>query len=312
MSTVLFDAPGPRTRRRLRSINIAGTIIVLAALAWVVGALAGKGQLTAQKWNPFLTASPWVDYIIPGLWATIRAAALAVVTSNVFGLLFGIGRLSGNVVIRAVSGVIVEFFRAVPVLVMMIFFYFFFSLSGFVEPTSAPYWGVVAGLTLYNGSVIAELVRSGVLNLPRGQSEAGLSIGLTEGQTLRSILLPQALVAMMPSMISQLVVILKDTALGYLITYSELLRMSRLVGTSFQNLVPALIVAAVIFILINYALTVVAEALARRLGTRTAGAVVVLQTADEGVTPGLDTVHTGPVDPAEHHHHPTRPRHHDR
>lgn len=303
MSAVLFDAPGPRARRRLLFINIAGAILVLGILGWVLWALAGRGQLTPEKWSPFLTASPWVDYILPGLWATLRAAALAVITSNVFGLLFGIGRLSGNVVIRGLSGVVVEFFRAVPVLVMMIFFYFFFSLGGFVDPGAAPYWGVVAGLTLYNGSVIAELVRSGVLNLPRGQTEAGLSIGLSEGQTLRSVLLPQALVAMMPSMVSQLVVILKDTALGYLITYSELLRMSRLVGTSFQNLVPSLIVAAVIFIAINYALTSVAEALARRLGTRTAGAVVVLQTADEGITPGLDIVHTGPVDPAEHTHH---------
>lgn len=303
MSAVLFDAPGPRTRRRLLVINIVGTLVVLGILGWVVWALAGRGQLTAQKWGPFLTASPWVDYILPGLWATVRAAALAVITSNVFGLLFGIGRLSGNVVIRGISGVIVEFFRAVPVLVMMIFFYFFFSLGGFVDPAAAPYWGVVAGLTLYNGSVIAELVRSGVLNLPRGQTEAGLSIGLSEGQTLRLVLLPQALVAMMPSMISQLVVILKDTALGYLITYSELLRMSRLVGTSFQNLVPSLLVAAAIFILINYALTTMAEALARRLSTRTAGAVVVLQTADEGITPGLDIVHTGPVDRAEHAHH---------
>lgn len=301
-SSVLFDAPGPKTRRRLVVVNIVGTALVLGLTAWVVVALAGKGQLTAQKWSPFLTASPWLDYMLPGLWATVRAAALAVLTSNVIGLIFGIGRLSGNTAVRAVSGVVVEFFRAVPVLVLMIFFYFFFSLGGFVDPASAPYWGVVTGLTLYNGSVIAELVRSGVLNLPRGQSEAGLSIGLTEGQTLRSILIPQALVAMMPSMISQLVVILKDTALGYLITYSELLRMSRLVGTSYQNLVPALIVAAVVFIVINYALTVLAEALAARLGSRTSGEVLVLQNADEGITPGLDIVRTGPVDPAEHGH----------
>lgn len=302
MSTVLFDAPGPRARRRLVVVNIAGTAVLLAFAAWLVWALASKGQFTAQKWNPFITASPWVDYILPGLWATLRAAGLAVLTSNAFGLIFGIGRLSSHRFFRAASGLIVEFFRAVPVLVMMIFFYFLFSLGGMIDPASAPYWAVVAGLTLYNGSVIAELVRSGVLNLPRGQAEAGLSIGLTEGQTLRLVLLPQALVAMMPSMISQLVVILKDTALGYLITYSELLRMSRLVGTSYQNLVPALIVAAFIFIALNYVLTRIAEYLAGRLERRTASGIVVLQQADEGITPGLDIVHTGPVDPAEHQH----------
>lgn len=269
MSIVLFDAPGPRGRRRIAVINGVGLLLVLAVLGWVIWGLARQGQLTAAKWQPFLTASIWENYLLPGLWNTLKAAAIAIVTANVFGVSFGLGRLSEHRLVRAVSGAVVEFFRAVPVLIMMLFFYSVFAFSGVVD--NPAFYGVVVALTLYNGSVIAELVRSGVHNLPRGQREAGLAIGLTPSGSLRLVELPQALIAMMPSMISQLVVILKDTGLGYLINYAELLRQARLVGSSNANLLPALIVAAVMFISINYALTVVAERVARRLDNRTAG-----------------------------------------
>ncbi len=295
-SSLLFDAPGPKTRRRIFIFNIVGIAAVLGILVWVLVLLEDKGQLTAAKWMPFLQVQTWTTFLIPGIVATLQAAAVSVITANVFGLFFGMGRLSTNKIVRLLSGIVVEFFRAVPVLLMMIFFYFLYSKSGIMPPTYAPFWAVVSGLTFYNGAVVAELVRSGVLNLPSGQSEAGLSIGMTTGQVLRIILMPQALVAMMPSMLSQLVVILKDTALGYLITYSDLLRQARLVGTSFQNLVPALIVAAVIFIAINYSLTSLASYLSVKLRSRTAGSTRALQNADEGLVPGLDLIHTVPVD----------------
>lgn len=294
--TVLFDAPGPKARRRILIFNILGVAVVVGILVWVLIVLAGKGQLTAAKWLPFVQAQTWTTFLIPGLIATLQAAALSVITANVFGLLFGMGRLASNKIIRFLSGIVVEFFRAVPVLLMMIFFYFLFSRSGIMHPSDAPFWAVVSALTLYNGSVMAELVRSGVLNLPSGQSEAGLSIGMSTGKVLRTILMPQALVAMMPSMLSQLVVILKDTALGYIITYSELLRQARLVGTSFQNLVPALIVAAALFIVINYALTSLANYVSVRLRTRTAGSTRPLQTADEGLVAGIDLIRSVPAD----------------
>ncbi|MEE6274024.1 amino acid ABC transporter permease [Georgenia wangjunii] len=270
---VLFDVLGPRGRRRVALVNVVGAAVLLAVLAWVVYALAGKGQLTAAKWAPFLTADVWQFYIVPGLRATFIAAFWAIIGANAFGLLFGLGRLSQARSVRWLSGTVVEFFRAVPVLIMMIFFYFGLSNSGIVAPSDAPLYAVVLALTLYNGAVIAELVRSGVHGLPRGQREAGLAIGLSRGQSLRIVELPQALIAMLPSMLSQLVVILKDSALGYIITYPELLRQARLVGSSQANLLPSLIVAAAIFIVVNYGLTWVAGRIARRLSHRTAGGV---------------------------------------
>lgn len=273
MSDLLFDAPGPRARRRMLIANIVAGIVLLVIAGFFVKALADKDQLTAARWSPFATADVWQYYLLPGLRGTLVAAGISIVTSLVFGLLFGLGRVSTLRPVRWFCGVVVEFFRAVPVLLMMIFGWLFLGQLQILPVQQLPLVAVVIGLTLYNGSVVAELIRSGVYGLPRGQREAGLAVGLTEGSTLWSVLLPQALVAMLPALVSQLVVILKDSALGYLITYVELLRQGRQIGTTYQNLIPALIVVAVIFILVNVLLGALANRLARRLRGRTAGAV---------------------------------------
>lgn len=275
MSSVLFDAPGPRARRRIRILNVVGALVVLGVLAWVVVGLARQEQFTADKWLPFVRPGEeniWTDYLLLGLWNTLRAAAVSIITSLVFGLAFGLGRLSNLAPVRWICGIVVEFFRSVPVLIMMIFFWLLFATSvPFVPSGESPFLAVVCGLTLYNGSVIAELVRSGVHNLPKGQREAALAIGLTHGRSRRIIELPQALISMMPSLVSQLVVILKDTALGAIITYSELLRSAQISATFFQNFIPALLVVAVVYIIVNFLLTTLAGRLARRLDRRTAG-----------------------------------------
>ncbi|MBD8060598.1 amino acid ABC transporter permease [Cellulomonas sp. JH27-2] len=271
MSDVLFDAPGPRGRRRMVWINIAATLVVAGIGVFVLLRLAEKGQLAASLWKPFVQASTWTDYLLPGLKGTLEAAALSIVAAGIFGLVFGLGRLSRSRTVRFVAGLVVEFFRAVPVLLMMIFFYLGLNQLKLVSPQDVPLVAVVAGLTLYNGSVFAELVRSGVHNLPRGQREAAYAVGLRRGQSLRAIEVPQALIAMLPAIASQLVVILKDTALGYIVTYPELLDAARRVGAGNGNILQSLVVAALIFIVINYALTRLASLLARRLGGRTAG-----------------------------------------
>ena len=211
----------------------------------------------------------WTEYIVPGLIGTLKAAAISIVLAGVLGLLLGTGRLS--TVARRCAGCarcVVEFFRAVPVLLMMLFTFALYSTNNVFPPSQLSLAAVVTGLTLYNGAVIAELVRAGVGGLPAGQREAGLSVGLTEGQTLRAILLPQALTAMLPALVGQLVVVLKDSALGYVITYEELLNKANQIGTSQQNIVPAFLVVAVIFIVINYGLTKLAGLLERRLNRR--------------------------------------------
>ncbi|AUZ87594.1 amino acid ABC transporter permease [Arthrobacter sp. TmT3-37] len=268
---VLFDAPGPRARRNILIGNIVGVLVVLGILAWVVSALADKGQLTGSMWSPFLESRTWEFFILPGLLNTLKAAGISIVTSVLFGLIFGVGRLSHAAPIRWFAGLVVEVLRAVPVLLMMIFFWLALGSSGAVQPQDAPLIAVIIALTLYNGSVIAELVRSGVHGLPKGQREAGMAIGLTRNQSLRSIEVPQALIAMLPALISQFVVILKDSALGFIITYPELLQFTRRLGVGEGNVIPSLFVAAAIFIAINFALSTLATRLSTLLSFRTKG-----------------------------------------
>jgi glutamate transport system permease protein len=272
-ASVLFDAPGPRARRLYAIIGAVAVVLLLVLLYVVYRGFAKpeNNQFTAAKWAPFIDPVTWTAYFIPGILATLKAAGLAVVLAVVLGVLLGMGRLSGLTPLRVVAGVFVEFFRSVPVLVMMLFFYFFGQYALGITGDSASFFGVVAGLTFYNASVIAELVRSGVGSLPRGQREAGLAIGMTPTQTLVSILLPQAITLMLPSIISQLVVILKDTALGYIIAYSELIRASGNLSSFKGNLIPTLIVVAALFIVINYGLTRVARLVEHRLSASKRG-----------------------------------------
>jgi len=264
-ASFLFDAPGPRTQVRNRIIS-AVTLILLALVAWLmIAKLASRGQLTAAKWKPFLTADLWRTYVVPGIAGTLTAAALSIALALVLGLLLGVSRLSPIAAIRRPSAVIVEFFRAVPVLIMMIFAYFLFALYDTFPSRYLALAGVVTGLTLYNGAVIAEIVRSGVGSLSRGQGEAAAALGLSWRQSMRSILLPQAITSMLPVLVSQLVVALKDTAIGYQITFVEIVRQGTVIGSTYGNYVSALIVIAVLMISVNFAMSAAATRLERRL-----------------------------------------------
>lgn len=173
MSTtyVLFDEPGPRARKIITILNMVVALIAAAVLIWVYLALAAQGQMRPHLWWNAINANAWVNYLLPGIQFTLQAAAIAVVAAVIFGLFFGFLRLAPFRFVRGLAMVVVEFFRAVPVLVLMVFFYFFFSqfLSAIIDPRDAAYYAVIVALTLYNGAVIAELVRSGVRSLPAGQ-----------------------------------------------------------------------------------------------------------------------------------------------
>lgn len=254
-SSVLFDAPGPRARVR-NGVITAITVVIGLLVAWIVySKLNSKGQLAAAKWEPFLNANTWKTYILPGIQGTLAAAAVSIVLALLLGFVLGIGRLSSHRAIRWPCAVFVEFFRAVPVLVMMLFAFGLFALYDMFPGKQLALAGVIAGLTFYNGAVIAEIVRAGVNALPRGQSEASFALGLTWGQTMRTILLPQAITSMLPVLVSQMVVVLKDTAIGYQITFLETVRQATQVGAAYSNYIPALIVVAVLMIAVNFALS---------------------------------------------------------
>ena len=290
-ATVLYDAPGPRARNLYRFASLVVASLMVAIGYVIYRALDEKGQLTAAKWDPFLESTSWTTYLIPGIRGTLIAAAMSIVFALILGSALGIGRLSEHNIIRKICGVIVELFRAVPVLILMIFSYQVFAEYEVFKSKYLALAAVVVGLTLYNGSVIAEIVRAGINSLPRGQSEAAKALGMRKTQIMVTILLPQAVTAMLPALISQMVVALKDSALGYLIGYVELVRQAQQLGTFYGNFLPALIVVAAIMIALNSALTFLATKVEKRLrsGKRKGKGPIAAPSADPAVSvPGMD------------------------
>lgn len=278
---VLFDAPGPKAVIRHRIIAVVGILVLVAMIIFILLRMDEKGQLAAAKWTPLFEASAWQNYLLPGLWDLFRAAVVSIVLSLVIGLVLAMGRMSDLAPLRWLTTIFVEFFRAVPVLIMMIFTFFYLSLQEWSNDAWNPFIGVVVGLTLYNSSVLCEVIRSGVHSLPNGQREAGLAIGLNPAQVRRTILVPQALTSMLPVIVSQIIVIVKDSALGYIILYPELLTQARQLGSSRANVLQSYLFAALLFILINYALSKLAEALENRQRRRAAGAGKKAKTAKD-------------------------------
>ncbi len=245
MTSVLYDVPGPRAILRNRILGVLTVLVILGLLAFVIVRFESTGQFTEQKWYVFSFSSVWSG-IANALGATLAAFGAAAVGSLILGFALAIGRLSDHAAVRVPFAWITEIFRAVPVLVFMMLLFYGLPTVGVRMP---PYWAVVIALIVYNGSVLAEALRAGVEALPRGQKEAAYAIGLRKNAVMRLVLLPQAVRAMLPVIVAQLVVTLKDTALGFIITYPELLHYAKLLtGQSGRPIIPSLIVIGAIYI----------------------------------------------------------------
>ena len=275
---VLYDAVGPRGRRRVLLGSIAGVVAVAAVVGVAVARLAAKGSFDAELWR-ILTEGAVQRLIGRGLVATLRAALVAMVLAMAVGALLAVGRLSRRAWLARAAGAWVELFRGLPLLLLI--FFLFLALPA-VGITISVFWALVAGLTLYNGAVIGEIFRAGILSLPMGQTEAAYAIGLRRGQTLRLILVPQGVRRMLPALISQLVTLLKDTSLGFVIGYAELLRNGRtaveFLGGRYS--IPIYTAIAVVYIAVNASLSLLARWLDRRTRRRF-GQTVQPSAADE-------------------------------
>ncbi|MGW6860288.1 amino acid ABC transporter permease [Streptomyces xanthophaeus] len=290
MTSVLYDAPGPKAKAR--NWIYSGIFVVLLGLAlwWILSVMAEKNQLDADKWTPFVTETEiWTTFLIPGLLETLKAGGIAMVIAIPLGALLGIGRLSDHRWVRIPVGAFVEFFRAIPVLMLMLFGSALYVQFTNVSSDIRPLYAVVTGLVLYNAAVIAEIVRAGVLSLPSGQTDAAKAIGMRKGQTMAYVLIPQAVTAMLPALVSQLVVILKDTALGgSLLGLAELLSMNRQISANYSNTIATLVVIALIYIAVNFALTSFASWLEARLrkSKKGTGSVVGVNDVNDMATGG--------------------------
>ena len=272
-ASVLYDAPGPKARARSRVISVVGVLAIAALLGWVIYRLAipqvaANGAetppiLDPTRWTPLAEPQVWTQ-MAKGVGATLGAAAVGMVGAMVLAVLFAFGRLASSKLIRVPVAIVLEFFRGMPVLLMMLFILLVASTGAFIA--------VVIALIVYNGAILGEALRAGILSLNKGQREAGLSIGLTPTRTRLLIELPQAFTQMLPIIMAQLVVLLKDTSLGYIVGYYELLRTVKNLATFFGNyyMFTFWLVGAVIYLAINLLVSWLGRRAARAVAAKRA------------------------------------------
>lgn len=270
-ATVLYDAPGPKALLRSRMISVVGVLLIIALVGWVGWQLyqprvAANGAVTpgmfdASRWDVLADVRVW-QKLGEGALNTLRAAAVAAIGALIVGVVFVFGRMAESRWVRVPTTIILEFFRGMPVLLMMLFILLVASTTSFIA--------VVVALAIYNGAIIGEALRAGIVALNKGQREAGLSVGLTPTATRFLIEFPQAFKQMLPIIIAQIVVLLKDTSLGYIVAYDELARTAKLLETFFGNryMFTFWAVAVAIYLAINLAVSWAGRRTARVLDAK--------------------------------------------
>lgn len=264
MSSVLTEDLGPRGRQRVRVATWISMALIGVFVAWVLYRFQSRGEFSPELYEQFIDfETEWPQFLISGLGYTIRAALAAMVLATAIGFLMALGRLSRTVVVRWAARAYVEAFRAVPVLLFIIFAFLGLQAIGFEWIT--PFWGLVIGLTAYNSAVLGEIFRAGVLSLDRGQSEAANAIGLSYWQSMRLVILPQAVRRMAPAIVAQLATLTKDTSLGFVIGYFEIMRRAQVLGQGAPtNLLQAYVMVGIVYFIVVYLLSRVARRLELR------------------------------------------------
>jgi glutamate transport system permease protein len=250
---------GPRARRNAHIASLVASAVITAALLYAGYLFSQAGGFAANKWSPFLSLNLW-KFLGAGLVETFKIAIVDAVLSVVVGAIVALGQVSKHRSLRWPAIVYSECFRGLPTLLLILFMYFAFPAFGI---NVSAYWAVVIGSAAYNSAVLSNVFKAGILSLDRGQVEASYSIGLTEWETMRLIVAPQAFQRMLPSVVAQMVVLFKDSSLGFFIGYEELLRRTQIIGAFSENLIQSYMVAGVLYFVLCYAISRFARVLER-------------------------------------------------
>ncbi|WP_281872604.1 amino acid ABC transporter permease [Brachybacterium paraconglomeratum] len=263
---VLFDAPGPKGRRRILLLSVLSVVAILALLAGALWQFQSNGQLDQDKWIVYLRVD-YLAFLGQGLWGTLKVTALAAVVAFPLGLLLALARLSRFRVLSMLAAVWIEFYRGIPMLLVVYAFLLALPAFGVTFPR---FWMLVIPMILVSSATTAEVFRAGINAVDRGQHEAAAAIGLSRRDAMSSVILPQAVRLVLPSLILALVTLLKDSTLGYVVSYNELQFQGKTLVSITRYLVQTYLVVSVIYIVINFLLTRIALALDARLKARAA------------------------------------------
>lgn len=260
-ASAIFDAPGPRGRVITRIATALSVVVIVAFLAVALRQFAINDQLDPAKWVGF-TQWPTQRFLLRALGNTGLAAAGAAAIALPLGLVLALGRLHPKRWINWPATAVIEFFRAIPLLLLI--YIFFVALPEYrINPSL--YWKLVIPIGLCAAATTAEVFRAGVLALPAGQSEAGAALGLRDSQVFWSIVFPQAVRMVVPSLVAQVVIVLKDTTLGYVVSFTELQHSARVLVASTGYLIQTYLVVSVVYVLINIGISAFARWLDHRM-----------------------------------------------
>jgi His/Glu/Gln/Arg/opine family amino acid ABC transporter permease subunit len=194
---------------------------------------------------------------------TLRLAIPAIVLGFALGTIVGLGRLAKSPAVRLLAMIYIEFFRGVPL--VMVIFWFWFIIPNLLRISLPEYGIALTAFVIFEAAYLAEIVRAGIQSVARGQLEAAAATGLSDGQTMRLIVLPQALRNMIPALVTQFIVLLKDTSLASIIGYIDLTKAAQIVNNREVRPFELYLFIAVIYWSCSYAMSRYAQRLERRL-----------------------------------------------
>ncbi|MEY9979321.1 amino acid ABC transporter permease [Lysinibacillus sp. RC79] len=200
-----------------------------------------------------------IVFLLKGFWITLEVAGISIVFSFLLGAILGIIRYAKIPVLAQISAFIVEIIRNLPLLLIIFFVYFALPEVGIKLSIT---WSAILALTIFESAMLAEIIRSGLNSVHKGQMEAGRSSGLTYTQTLWHIILPQGVRRMVPPIVSQFISLLKDTSLAVVIALPEMMHNAQVLNAQNINyIIPIFLLVAVIYFIVNFALSLVARRL---------------------------------------------------
>ncbi len=246
----LYESPGPKSRRNIRIVTTISIVLLVLLAYFVIRQFYISGQFAPRYWSFFARFTTW-KFFLEGLFGTIKAAMMAAVITFCLGFLMMAGRISKIKFLNYISTALIEFTRGVPTL---LFIYFFFLVVPQTGIKLSAFWKVALPVAISASGMVAEVLRGGVNAVAKGQREAALSLGMGEVRTFIKIIFPQAFRYVVPALISEIVIVLKDTTFAYVVSYNDLMQNASVLISNYDALLSVYLVVAVVYIVINYLL----------------------------------------------------------